>query len=315
MPRDHRNSTAPSVSRPQTSRSRQGLRRRISRFLRRALGPIEVFEIVRHLVNAVELPFVLCRLSTSSTPEHRHIARRLASAVGRGDLEIARAIMTNTRERADEKAEKIVSHRYKFVWICNPKVASRSMIEALIAADPDAIRIDQKTIGELFSALPEARRFFSFAFVRDPCDRARSFYDDKLDTRSGAPDWNVDRRFFGLRKGMSFADYCRWLDTPFGSDVFAERHWLSQYRHIEVDGCLPDYVGSYQNLEENWRWVLERLGLPCAELPHRNKRRPGTVCVDVDDDSLAILRRRYCRDYELVRRVGSRGLIRGDAPR
>lgn len=318
MPRGHRSSTVASVSCSQADPPGRGLRRRVSRLARRALGETAAYEVVRRSSNAIELPFILCRLSTSSTQEHRQVARRLASALSRGKLQDARAIAKNARQRADTRAEKVVSHRYKFVWICNPKVASRSIIDALMAADPDAIRIEQKTLEEMFSTFPQARGFFSFAFVRDPCERARSFFDDKLDTGPQAPNWNVDRRFFGLRKGMSFAEYCRWLETPFGSDAFAERHWLSQCRHIDVDGHLPDYVGSYENLEENWQWVLARLGVPYTELPHLNKRRGRTVREFVDDDSLTILHilhRRYLGDFELLHRVGSRGLIRRDAPR
>lgn len=271
--------------------------------------------MARRLSNAVELVFLLCRLPTSSTGEHRQVASRLRNAVRCGEPKAALAIAQNARQRPDKKAEKIVSHRYEFVWICNPKVGSRSIIRALMTADPDAVRIEGRTMEELLSENPEARHFFSFAFVRNPCERARSFFDDKLDTGPLAPNWNTDRFYYGLRKGMSFAEYCQWLDTPFGSDAFAERHWLSQYKQIEVDGRLPDYVGSYENLEENWRWVLARLGVPYTELPHLNKTRAGTTRVDVDDDSLAILHRRYCRDFELLHRVGSRGLIRDDVPR
>ena len=301
--------------RPRTDRPRQGLRRRAARFLRWAsLGDTAVYAVAKRLSNAIELVSLLCRLSTSSKQEHRQVLRRFADAVRCGDSKVALAIKQNARQRPDKKAEKIISHRYRFLWICNPKVASRSIIEALMALDTDAIRVEERTITELFSEFPEARHFYSFAFVRDPCERARSFFDDKLDTGPQAPNWSADRRFFGLCKGMSFAEYCRWLDTPFGSDAFAERHWLSQYRQIEVDGCLPDYVGSYENLEESWRWVLSRLGVPHTELPHLNERRARTVCADLDDDSLAILRRRYARDYELLQKVGSRGLIGGGAP-
>ena len=152
-------------------------------------------------------------------------------------------------------------------------------------------------------------QYFSFAFVRDPCDRAWSFFADKLDDGPLAPQWNVNRRFYGLHKGMSFAEYCQWLDSPFGSDAFGERHWLSQHEQIQVEGHLPDYVGSHENLPENWRWVLARVGLPYVELPHLNKRRAGAD-VEVNRESLAILHRRYGRDYDLLRRVGSCGIHR-----
>ena len=303
------------MSRPRTGKPTQGLPRRVLHSLRWAPGATVVYEIGRRLANVVKTLLSLCRLPMSSTREHRQIARRFVGAVSHRDVRAAWVIAQNARQRPDNRAEKIISYRYEFVWICNPKVASRSIIGALMAADPDAIQIEQRTIEELYSAHPETRRFFSFAFVRNPCERARSFFDDKLDIGPLAPNWNVDSRYYGLRKGMSFAEYCWWLDTPFGSDAFAERHWLSQYRHIEVAGGLPNYVGSYENLEENWRWVLARLGVPHTELPHLNRRRRGTVGANVDDDCLAILRRRYLGDFELLRRVGSRGLIRCDAPR
>ena len=315
MPGSQLSLKARSVLRPRTDRRRHGFRKHVVRFLRwAALGDTAVYAMAKRLANVIDVLFVLYRLSTSSTPEHRQVLRPLASAVRTGDSKLALAIARNGRQRPDRRAEKIVSHRYEFVWICNPKVASRSILRALMVVDPEATLLFHNTTEELISACPEVRRFFSFAFVRDPCERARSFVEDKLDSGPLSPNWVALRSYYGLRKGMSFAEYCRWLETPFGSDAFADKHFLSQHTQIEVDGRLPDYVGSYENLEENWRWVLGRLGVPYTELPYLNKRRAGTVYEDVDDDSLAILRRRYDHDFELVRRVGSRGLIRG-APR
>lgn len=298
-------------SRSQSGQPTHGLRRRVVRLLRWALGDSVLYAKVKRLSKVVEIRLLLRRLPVSSTLAHRQVAPRLASAVSRGDEQAALAIAKNARQKPDRKAEKIVSNRYEFVWICNPKVASRSIIQALLAAEPEAILVEEKTIEELLSAWPKARQFFSFAFLRDPCERARSFYYDKLDLGPLASKWNVDRRFYGLCKGMTFADYCRWLDTPFGSDAFAEKHWLSQHEQIQVEGHLPDYVGSHENLEENWRWVSARVGLPHIELPHLNRRRVGAD-VEVDGDSKAILRRRYERDFDLLRKVGTRGINRDE---
>ena len=299
--------------RDRTDKPRQ-LRRRARRFLRRALGDKIGQTVASRVVNPIELRLLLRRLSVSSTPEHREVARRLASALRRGDQQAALAIATNARQEPDTRSEKIVSHRYGFVWICNPKVASRSIVQALLAVDAEATLIRGQTMDELYAADPEARRFVSFAFVRDPCERARSFFDDKLDLGPLAPDWNSHGRYYGLHKGMSFDDYCRWLDTPFGSDAFAERHWLSQYKHLEVNGGLPDYIGSYENLQEDWRCMLAQLGVHYRELPHLNKRRSGAVrpeAAHTSEEISNILHRRYARDFELFREVGSRGMIRG----
>ncbi len=278
----------------------------MARFLRWAVGETTCAS-AKKLANKIELRTLARRLSDSSTREHRQVACRLVGALRRNDEQEALAIGESARQQPDLRAEKIVSHRYRFMWICNPKVASRSMMRALLTLDPEAVLIRHMTTEEALSAYPEARRYFSFAFVRDPRERARSFVADKL-VDHPANEWFGDRRFVGLSKGMTFAEYCRWLDTPFGSDAFAERHWLSQSKQILVNGHLPDYVGSYENLEANWRWVLAHLGIPHGGLLSLNQARADVGCVD--DDCIAILRRRYVDDFDLVSRVGTGGLKR-----
>lgn len=300
------------MSRPNTDQTRRIVRKHAVRLLRSALGDTVVYAMASRLSKAIGLRLLLRRLSTSSRLEHRQVACQLASAINNNDVRAAMAIARHARRKPDQKAEKIISHRYGFVWMCNPKVASRSIIQALLSVDPEAILVLQKTSHELFLEYPEARDYFSFAFVRDPYERAQSFFRDKLDLDPHAPEWN-SQRFFGLRRGMSFSEYCRWLDSPLGSDAFADRHWLSQHKHLEVNGGRPDYIGSYENLQENWCWVLARLGVPHIELPHLNKRRPRAVQVDADDASVAILHRRYTRDFDLHREVGKGGIKRGEA--
>lgn len=295
------------MSRIQADQTRQRLRRSVVRMLRWGIGGTKAWELAKRLGIRVELRILARQLSISSKQEHRQVARRLADALSRSDERMALTIGSHARQEPDLRAEKIISHRYRFMWMCVPKVASRSMIRALLQADPEAVLLREKTVSEIFSIYPEAREFYRFAFVRDPCDRARSLYADKIAGHC-ARDRFVGQQFHGLRKEMAFADYCEWLDSPFGSDIFAERHWLSQHKQILVGGKLPDYIGSYDNLEANWRWVLAHLGVPYVGLPHLNKQT--TEAGPVDDASAAILRRRYSCDFGLVVKVDPGGLAR-----
>ena len=107
--------------------------------------------------------------------------------------------------------------------------------------------------------------------------------------------------FDGLRKGMAFAQFCRWLGTPYGSDAFADRHWLSQHLQIRLpDGRLPDFIGCYERLDTDWGTVTARLGLPFRPLPKVNGR-PQSMVVErhLDHDTAALLRRRYAEDFRL----------------
>ena len=179
------------------------------------------------------------RLAASPTAEHRQVAAMLCAAIEAGDHAAALALISTAGRRPDLGAEKIVSRRYRFVWIGNPKVASRSLIAALRSADADADLIRGRSLDEVLEERPEAQDYVRFAFVRHPAWRAYSFYADKHAlalTDRDACRWFIEP-YYGLSTGMSFGALCRWLMTPCGSDAFADRHWLSQSRQLRgADG-------------------------------------------------------------------------------
>ena len=250
------------------------------------------------------------RLARAARPEHRAVASALAAAIGAGDDRAALALVSMAELRPDLRAEKILSHKHRYLWICVPKVASRSIIATLRAVDPGAELIRDRTLGEILAARPEAREYFRFAFLRHPVDRIRSFYADKHTVASRDRDvrrWFVEP-WYGVSAGMGFAAFCRWLETPFGSDAFADRHWLSQHRQVrDADGRLPDFLGCYERLDADWRAVCERLGVPFRPLPRLNARPEDSRETPLDADTVALLRRRYAEDFRL-------GGYAGDCP-
>ena len=253
------------------------------------------------------------RLADSPTPEHRDAAAALAAAIEARDHATALALVTTAGRRTDLRAEKMVSRRYRFLWLCNPKVASRSIIAALCAADPGAELFRNRTLDEVLARRPEARGYFTFAFVRHPLDRTRSCHADKhalaLRDRQAAR-WFIEP-WHGLSLGMTFAGFCRWLDTPWGSDAFADRHWLSQHRQIRTAaGRRPDFLGHWECLDADWRAVTARLGLPFRELPRLNAGpRGGHAAEPPDAATAALLKRRYAEDF----RIGGYDEASGDA--
>ena len=258
--------------------------------------PVVVDRIRRQLGRHAESPVVTAR----------QVAAAMNAALAIRNIPAARAMGRTLMRPPDLRAEKILSHRYRFVWLCVPKVASRSIIEGLLSADPEAELITGRTIDEILADHPRARGYFSFAFVRDPCQRTLSCYLDKLAVPCDEP---IHREriepYYGLRAGMSFKEVCRWLATPFGADTFAERHWLSQHLQIRIGGGLPDFVGAYEDLEADWRTVSSRIGLPLVDLPRLNAA-PAGPAQPFDDEIVALLRRRYADDFELLRQVTAR---------
>ena len=252
-------------------------------------------------------------LHVAGSPARAGAAAEIAAALARGDRDAALSMAQTAARGPDRRAEKLVSHRYRFVWIANPKAASRSLIAALHEADPDAVVVRQATLAEVYAAFPEAREYLSLAFVRDPVARARSCHDDKV-ARFGNVALDV---FHGLHEGMDLDAFAAWLATPWGSDAFADRHWLSQdvlLREAE-GGPLPQFLGRFENLAADVATVAERLGLPAVTLPHLN-RRPAPGPCPPSAVVRAALSRRYAADFALggYAPVGTDGNVVGRAP-
>ncbi len=240
------------------------------------------------------------RLSASPEPERQALAGMLRIAIGARDGGTAAALASTAARTPDLRAEKLISRRYRFVWLCTPKVASRSLIAGLRAADPDAELIRHTTLAELHSARPGIAGYTTIAFMRDPVTRCYAAWRDK---HSQALYQRSARRWFiepwhGLETGMSFAGFCRWLATPCGADAFADRHWLSQHLQIcGADGRAPDFVGAFERLDEDWRVLCDRLGIAHRALPRLNVG-PDTG-EGVDAESRALLEQRYAGDFRL----------------
>lgn len=255
-----------------------------------------------------------------------------------GRLDEARMCVVNALRRPNFGAEKIVSRKYRYLWLCNPKVASRSLIAALRSADPDAELVEDKSISDVGAMYPEVRDYYSFAFIRHPFDRALSLYAEMRFFRERFDGVNRLRKeerqrfyndhFYGLGDLDSFDDYCRWLNTPYGADAFAHAHYLSQRPQILLEGGrLPDFVGRLENIGEDLKRVAMRLGMPAPELPMLNTMagwRPSSseaVCAArsemshlLTERNRALLTTRYAADLELYRSVSEGSAETGRHP-
>ena len=246
----------------------------------------------------------------------------VAGALLHGETARARRMELTILQETDVRTEKIISRRYRFVWLANPKVASRSIVAALLGADPEAEIVYESSIFEIYARYPETKGYHSFAFVRHPFDRAIS-YHAQLHRSRGGYEGNVlswvehttrDKfaRFHGLAEARDFDGYCEWLNTPYGSDAFANRHFLSQHLVIRTGhDRLPDFVGCLENLRTDLDRIAADVGMPAPALPVLNtmagwqatpealQAARSKMAVQLTGRNKALLRKRYAEDFEL----------------
>jgi len=254
--------------------------------------------------------------------------RDILSALARGRTEEARRVARAVSRGPDLGAEKVVSRKYRCLWACNPKAASRSIMAALLAADPDAHVVRGRSLAEVRALHPEAADYFAFAFVRHPFGRALSFHHElhfahrlcRGEQRDAKERKRRElfARFPGLERTRAFDVFCRWLNTRYASDDFADRHFLSQHMQIRLgNGRLLDFVGRLENVETDWNTVASRVGMPLQRLPMLNtmagwRAAPGavkaarTTAADcLTPANRALLQARYAADCGLFQAAGA----------
>ncbi|TCJ18383.1 sulfotransferase [Parasulfuritortus cantonensis] len=133
---------------------------------------------------------------------------------------------------------------------------------------------------------------FKFAFVRNPWDlQVSSFHH----IRRERPHY--------MQGHDNFADFLRWKFDPerpyqFHLDTSIESQ--NDYLVDLHDNLIVDFVGRYEQLNEDFATICARIGIPCPELPHRRQAtdRRKDYREYYDDETAALVAQHFGKDIE-----------------
>ena len=102
----------------------------------------------------------------------------------------------------------------------------------------------------------------------------------------------------GVRRFRSFAEFCRGFHAWPHRNNF---HFWPQSRWITDTAGKPlvDFLGRYENLQQDFAGVCRRLGVDCVELPRHNASRHKPFREYYDDHTWRIVGKLYRRDIRL----------------
>lgn len=194
----------------------------------------------------------------------------------------------------------------RLIYVLVPKVASRSVLAALTAYVTGA-STESTTRADVFRAMeryvrgaypPELRRLqrdnFMFTFVRNPLDRLLSAYSQQMAIPKAEAKTIFQRHKIPL--DVSFARFVEIVCSV--DDDRADGHIRSQHRYLsERDELLVDFVGRFEQLDQEWESLRQRFALP--DLPRRNISSHRSVQEAYTPRLARLAAERYRRDIEL----------------
>jgi len=119
--------------------------------------------------------------------------------------------------------------------------------------------------------------YYKFSFVRNPWDRAVSFY-----------------KYLGYNKKCLFK---KFLLGDFKNKIFKEQHWFvrpqSDFIYSDNDRLLVDHVERFEDLQAGFDRICPHIGLAQTTIPHINqsKNRASVMHGSYKDAARLTLRR------------------------
>ena len=261
--------------------------------------------ILTHALHARTISAAQKLCGISPTEAQQYVTMELLDAVMGGQWERASGIARHCARLTDTGAYRVVSDRYKFIFFGVPRVASQRISWSLGELDPEAKRSNGLPMGLFCQQYrEEIENYFTFGIRRHPLDRLWVCWLEKV-KRAPVPvvHHHPINPSYGLSPDTDFPSFCEWMASHWGSDVFADRHWLSQHHFLTLpDGSPLDFTGTCENLQADWREILERIGLPHIDIPDRGRGRLSNQSEGLESlapDLLNQLYERYQVDFEL----------------
>lgn len=222
----------------------------------------------------------------------------------------------------------LVNDEYRFLYCYVPKVACSNWKKVLkvLSGVVDDVNVNMKmdhTSGlQFLSTYTSAdinyrlKHYFKFMFVREPMARLLSAYRNKFgEIPSYQKKYGVEiiKRY---RKGIvkdaviegddvTFSEFVNYLVDE--DEEHMNEHWMPMYNLCQPCAVNFDFIGSYEHLERDTEFVLQRIGAPPhIHFPERQKwYNPVTkdtlhyhVC-NLPNELLSDLLPKYILDFSL----------------
>lgn len=186
----------------------------------------------------------------------------------------------------------MVSDKHRVIFIHVPKCAGTSMEEYL---KDFGFRIEghYHTTHRYLLKNDKYKNYYKFSFTRNPYDKMVSEFKWYTDQSN---EWNSP----DCRKYYKDVDFKTFVNKFITSHLGDPYHLYSQYSILRPLKGI-DFIGRFENLQEDFNTVCEKIGIPQQKLPHKYKRKHKHYTEYYDDKTRQIVSEKYSKDIEHFR--------------
>lgn len=205
----------------------------------------------------------------------------------------------------------MINHEHKFIFIHIPKCGGTS-VESIfdphahinnVSGEHNGItwrkHMTFKTHELLFSDLND---YFKFSVVRNPWDMTVSMYNYMWHSNNSWPnEWRS--KLNSQDKSKSFKN---WVTSPFftsptirSADILLDGGKDGEFSDWLMGlNCSLDFIMRFENLQNDFDIVCDKIKIPRQQLPHHNKTKHKHYTEYYDDETREIVAKKYARDIE-----------------
>jgi len=188
----------------------------------------------------------------------------------------------------------MISHDYKFIFLHIPKTAGLSIIKILGKYNPDEIYYySHPRIRKYNKVRNKDLNYFVFTFVRNPFSRILSAFNYLKNGGVNIQDRRIRNRF-----KLDEIDFKTFVKTNIKDDSINTDHFKPQLHYMDYDAKKINFIGKFENLQEDFNIICDKIKIPKQELPHKNKSKHKHYTEYYDDETREIVAEKYAMDIE-----------------
>ena len=205
----------------------------------------------------------------------------------------------------------MINHDNKYVFIQIPKTGSDSVCSTLLHSyNKSRNMLSQLKNTDIFGGLGHHcsikklinktgnnfDNYFIFTFVRNPYDRLVSEYlyiPKYLD--AGRTCLTVNEGYDSRSFKNKFPTFTHYVKSH-PKIPFVSGHETSQKEL--VDGRAFNFIGRFENIQEDFNYVCDKIGIERQQLQHRNKTTHKHYTEYYDEGTRQIVAEKYAKDIE-----------------